>query len=85
MIDYNLIEIQGRYVLVPESNTISLHQMIELNHSASFIFKALKDQTSLKDLTQMYMKQFGLSHKQATVDISNSIKTFKEQGIIRED
>lgn len=83
--NYELIEINDRYILVPKTSHIKVHQMIELNYTASIIFKAVNKGMSLPLMTAFYMQTLGLSEWQALKDIQQTLHMFYEHNILNDD
>jgi hypothetical protein len=56
--------------------------MITLSTSGFFIFSQLEATLSIQDTIDVFKKTYGLSHEQATHDVTVFIESLKNQGII---
>ena len=79
---YEIRHIHNQYILVPKTPMKSIHQMITLNASGFFIFSQLESTLSIEDTIDIFKKTYGLSHEQATHDVTIFIESLESQGIM---
>ncbi|OQW52853.1 MAG: hypothetical protein A4S09_08390 [Proteobacteria bacterium SG_bin7] len=64
-------------VLMPKQNTVH-----ELNATASFLWKNIDGELSIKDLTDLLVEEFDVTLETAQKDIQDFITEMKTQGLL---
>lgn len=82
--NYEIREVGGINIVVPNGGNMSLSGVVTLNESAVFVWNALKEDKTEEELIDLVCAEYDAPREVISADVKELIAQFKANGLLNE-
>lgn len=79
-----LRQVAGKYVVLPETETIDLNIMITLNDTGAFLWEKLRNDTTAEKLIDALLAEYDVDESRARRAVESFLTELKNNGFLTE-